>query len=65
MALYLLYNGILGDTKSNTLTGRVLRELPPHKGPRVIYAECTSLDDDRLHRENIIFKHIPYDLKGR
>jgi adenine-specific DNA-methyltransferase len=65
MALYLLYNGILGDTKSNTLTGRVLRELPRHEGPRVIYAECTSLDDERLRRENIIFKHIPYDLKGR
>jgi len=64
-ALYLLYNGVLGDKKSNTLTGRVLRGLPRHDGPKVIYAECTSLDDERLRRENIIFKHIPYDLKGR
>ena len=64
-AVYLLYNGILGDKKSNTLTGRVLRDLPRHDGPKVIFSECTSLGDDRLHRENIIFKHIPYDIKGR
>lgn len=64
-AIYLLYNGILGDKKSNTLTGRVLRDLPKHDGPKVIFSECTSLGDDRLHRENIIFKHIPYDIKGR
>jgi adenine-specific DNA-methyltransferase len=64
-AMYLLYNGILGDKKSNALTGRVLRQLPPHKGPKIIYAECSSLDDDRLRRENVIFKHIPYDIKGR
>jgi adenine-specific DNA-methyltransferase len=64
-AIYLLYNGILGDKKSNTLTGRVLRALPPHPGPKVIFSECTSLGDDRLRRENIIFKHIPYDVKGR
>lgn len=64
-ALYLLYNGILGDKRSNTLTSRVLRELPRHDGPKVIYAECTSLDDQRLRRANIIFRHIPYDLKGR
>ena len=64
-AVYLLYNGILGDKKSNTLTGRVLRDLPRHDGPKVIFSECTSLGDDRLYRENIIFKHIPYDIKGR
>ena len=64
-AIYLLYNGILGDTKSNTLTGRVLRDLPRHEGPKVIFSECTSLGDDRLRREDVIFKHIPYDIKGR
>jgi len=64
-AVYLLYNGILGDKKSNALTGRVLRALPRHDGPRVIFSECTSLGDDLLRRENIIFKHIPYDIKGR
>lgn len=64
-AIYLLYNGILGDKKSNTLTGAVLRDLPPHDGPRVIFSECTSLGDERLRRENIQFKHIPYDIRGR
>lgn len=75
-AIYLLYNGILGDPptpggsgaagkKSNTLTGRVLRDLPKHDGPKVVFSECTSLGEDRLRRENIVFKHIPYDVKGR
>jgi adenine-specific DNA-methyltransferase len=64
-AVYLLYNGILGDKKSNTLTGRVLRDLPKHNGQKVIFSECTSLGDDRLQQENVIFKHIPYDIKGR
>lgn len=64
-AIYLLYNGILGDKKSNTLTSRTLRDLPRHDGPKIIFSECCGLDDDRLRRENITFKHIPYDIKGR
>jgi len=64
-AIYLLYNGILGDAKSNALTSRVLRRLPAHQGPKVIYAECTSLDDAVLQKQGIAFKHIPYDIKGR
>ncbi len=64
-AIYLLYNGILGDKKSNALTGRTLRDLPRHDGPKIIFSECCGLDDDRLRRENITFKHIPYDIKGR
>ena len=64
-AIYLLYNGILGDKKSNTLTSRTLRDLPSHDGPKIIFSECCGLDDDRLRRENITFKHIPYDIKGR
>jgi adenine-specific DNA-methyltransferase len=64
-AVYLLYNGILGDAKANALTGRVLRRLRVHSGPKLIYAECTSLDDATLQREGIVFKHIPYDIKGR
>ncbi len=63
-AIYLLYNGILGDKKSNTLTGRTLRNLPRHDGPKIIFSECCGLDDDQLRRENITFKHIPYDIKG-
>lgn len=49
-AVYLLYNGVLGDKRAaggNVLTGAVLAGLPPHPegpGPRVIYGEaCRSL----------------------
>jgi len=67
-AYYLLYNGILGDTTKdggNVLTGKVLASLPPHKGQKVIYGELTTFGSQRLTRENIIFKQVPYDIKAR
>jgi len=68
VAYYLLFNGILGDKTpdgGNVLTGRVLRQLPKHDGPRVIYGETTTLGRARLHRERVIFKQIPYEIKAR
>jgi len=65
---YLLYNGILGDKTpdgGNVLTGRALKSLPQHKGPKVIYGEITTLGKTRLHRENVEFKQIPYEIKAR
>jgi adenine-specific DNA-methyltransferase len=67
-AYYLLYNGILGDkTKDggNVLTGKVLASLPPHHSLKVIYGELTTFGSQRLTRENIIFKQVPYDIKAR
>jgi adenine-specific DNA-methyltransferase len=67
-AYYLLFNGILGDKRpdgGNVLTGRILQELPLHSGKKVIYGEATRLSPERLRAENIVFKHIPYDLKAR
>lgn len=67
-AYYLLYNGILGDKAKdggNVLTGKVLASLPPHQGPKVIYGELTTFGSQRLTRENIIFKQVPYDIKAR
>jgi len=67
-AYYLLYNGILGDTTKdggNVLTGKVLASLPPHQGLKVIYGELTTFGSQRLTRENIIFKQVPYDIKAR
>jgi site-specific DNA-methyltransferase (adenine-specific)/adenine-specific DNA-methyltransferase len=64
-AIYLLYNGILGDKAingGNVLTGVVLDELPEHNGPRVIYAAACRLGNPRLQRENITFKQTPYAL---
>lgn len=67
-AYYLLYNGILGDKRpegGNVLTSSVLKELPEHKGTKVIYGETTRLGSSRLESENIIFKQTPYDIKAR
>lgn len=66
-AYYLLYNGILGDkskTGGNVLTGKILADLPPFDGQKVIYGEMTTFSLQRLARENIIFKQVPYDIKA-
>jgi len=67
-ACYLLFNGILGDKTpegGNVLTACVLRELPEHHGKKVIYGEMRLLDDATLQKQEITFKHIPYDIKAR
>lgn len=66
VAVYLLFNGILGDKTvngGNVLTTSVLASLPVHNGPRVIYGEGCRLGQDRLRREDIVFKQIPYAIK--
>lgn len=67
-AYYLLYNGILGDKRSeggNVLTHRLLRQLPPHDGPRTIYGEVSLIEEPDLRREGITFKKIPYEIQAR
>lgn len=67
-AYYLLFNGILGDKRpdgGNVLTSKVLRDLPPHDGAKIIYGESTRLSPARLKAENIVFKQTPYDVKAR
>jgi adenine-specific DNA-methyltransferase len=67
-ACYLLYNGILRDRRpdgGNVLTSRVLADLPPHDGPKVIYGEATRLSAERLRAAGIVFRQIPYDIKAR
>jgi DNA modification methylase len=67
-AIYLLYNGILGDQSvegGNVLTGPVLDLLPAHDGPRTIYAAACRLGSPRLRREGIVFKQTPYALDVR
>ncbi len=66
VAIYLLYNGILGDRRpdgGNVVTASVLATLPPHNGPKVIYAEGCRIGAARLERESISFKQTPYDLR--
>ncbi len=65
-AVYLLFNGILGDRSvdgGNVLTGPILAQLPPHDGPKVIYAAACRMGRARLEKEQITFKQTPYDLQ--
>jgi site-specific DNA-methyltransferase (adenine-specific)/adenine-specific DNA-methyltransferase len=65
-AVYLLYNGILKDKTQrggNVLTTTILAALPGHAGPKVIYGTACRIDHERLRREGIVFKQLPYKLK--
>jgi adenine-specific DNA-methyltransferase len=65
-AVYLLFNGIIADRSvngGNVLTGPVISHLPPHDGPKVIYAAACRLGRARLEAEQITFKQTPYDLQ--
>ena len=66
VAVYLLYNGVMGDQRvngGNVLTSPILRKLPKHDGPRIIYGEGCRLGRPRLKREGIVFKQVPYEIK--
>jgi len=65
---YLLYNGILGDKRpngGNVLTAKVLSGLSSHNGAKVIFGEGCRLSAERLTREGITFRQIPYEIKAR
>jgi 16S rRNA G966 N2-methylase RsmD len=65
-AIYLLYNGILKDRSiegGNVLTTPLLDALPPHAGPKVIYAARSAIAEPRLRALGIIFKQLPYRLR--
>ena len=67
-AYYLLFNGILGDKTpngGNVLTASVLQHLPSFKGPKIIFGEMSRLGFERLEREQITFRQIPYEVKVR
>lgn len=66
VAVYLLYNGILGDRSAeggNVLTPAVLASLPPHPGSRVIYGAGCMLAPAHLREASITFRQIPYEVK--
>jgi adenine-specific DNA-methyltransferase len=65
---YLLYNGVLGDKRpdgGNVLTSRILSHLPLFDGPKVIFGEGCRMGAERLAKERITFRHIPYEIKAR
>ncbi|MBN1691387.1 MAG: site-specific DNA-methyltransferase [Dehalococcoidia bacterium] len=64
--IYLLYNGILKDKSANggnVLTRSVLAHLPPYDGQKIIYCTGCLLGRDRLQKEQIIVRQIPYEIK--
>lgn len=67
-AVYLLYNGILKDKSvdgGNVLATTTLEHLPPHDGPKVVYAAGCRFSKARLEREAITFKQTPYAIRTR
>lgn len=66
IAVYLLFNGILGDRRSNggnILTRPMLAKLPEFDGPKVIYAAGCLLGKEKLRAERITFRQTPYEIK--
>ena len=66
VAVYLLFNGILGDKTpqgGNVLTRAVLEMLPPHDGPKVIFGTGCRVGPERLRREGVTFRQIPYAVR--
>lgn len=65
-AIYLLYNGILGDRRpeaGNVLTSAVLAAMRAncwHEGPKVVYGEACLLGDARLMASGITFRQLPH-----
>ncbi len=66
VAVYLLFNGILRDKSvhgGNVLTREILASLPAHVGTRIIYGNGCRISPERLRRENIIFRQVPYEVR--
>jgi site-specific DNA-methyltransferase (adenine-specific)/adenine-specific DNA-methyltransferase len=65
-AVYLLFNGILGDRHpggGNILTKAVYDALPEHDEPQVIYAAATRIGEAERTRRNIVFKQTPHAIE--
>ncbi len=65
-AVYLLFNGVLDDKhpkSGNVLTGEVLSGLPDFDGTKVVYGIGCRLGAERLRREGVVFKQVPYQIK--
>lgn len=60
-AYYLLWGG---PGALNVLNVAALRQLKPHDGPKVIYADACRLSPSQLQARNIVFKQIPYEVKA-
>ncbi len=64
--VYLLFNGVLGDTNpadGNVLTPRVLASLPEFDGERVVYAEACLVSEAQRRKARVRFKQTPYQIR--
>ena len=64
-AYYLLYNGILDDTRTNSgniLTKQLISILHLHEGKYIIYGEACRFDEEELKQHEIIFKQLPQNV---
>ena len=60
-AVYLLWNG----QDAEPLTAARLRQLPPHDGPKIIYAASCRLPRAHLQNKNVAFRQFPYHLVAK
>ena len=66
VAIYLLYNGILGDKTANggnVLTRATLAKLPSFDGPKVVYCAGCLLGEERLAAHRITVRQTPYEIR--
>ena len=73
-AIYLLFNGILGDKRpagGNVLTREVLSALlalhaqgAAPQAPLVVYGEACRVGPVRLAQAGVTFRHIPHDIRA-
>jgi len=69
MAIYLLYNGVLGDARpegGNVLTRSVLNDLPTNgtSGPKIVYGVACRVSETAQRQHGVIFRQIPYDVRA-
>ncbi len=71
-AVYLLFSppeqGFAREASGNVLTPDTLSDLPAppsgFEGRRIVYAEGCTVRPDRLRTEGVVFRQIPYQIKG-
>lgn len=66
VAYFLLFNGILGDRQprgGNVLTRETLAALSDFDGPRVVFAEASTLGETTLKRARVEFRQTPYGIR--
>lgn len=65
-AIYVLAGNPGGDGQAaaaDVLTREVLDGLPPHDGPKVVYAAACRLSEQALQERGVTFRQLPYDVR--